>query len=163
MGGEPGSRSWALFGLLVATPLLAGACTGQTPRGSSAVTTVPSATASVVDVRSVAGYGKILVTKSGQSLYLFTADTPMRSNCTGYCAQTWPPLVLKGALHAGPGADPKLLSTGGHSQVFYAKHALYTYVYDTQAGMTTGEGVKTYGGTWLLVSPSGQAVTSTSH
>jgi predicted lipoprotein with Yx(FWY)xxD motif len=160
-------KTWAVLGVLAATPLTLSACNDQTPRGNSAVTTVPSPTASVVDVRALPGYGKVLVTDTGRALYLFSADPAMTRNCTGYCAQTWPPLVVKGAVRGGPGVNAKLLRTversGGEQQVFYAKHALYTYIHDAKPGMTTGERVKTYGGTWWLVSPSGRPVKSTSH
>jgi len=37
---------------------------------------------------------------------------------------------------------------------------LYTFVKDKAPGDVTGEGVKTFGGTWLAVSPSGVAVSA---
>jgi predicted lipoprotein with Yx(FWY)xxD motif len=160
-------KQWVVVGALALAPVVLSACNDQTLRGNSAITTVPSPNSSVVDVRTVPGYGEVLVTDQGKALYLFSADAPMSSNCTGYCVQSWPPLVAKGGARAGDGVDAKLLSTaqrsGGDLQVFYAKHALYTYIHDTKPGMTTGEGVKTYGGTWWLVSPSGHPVKSTSH
>ncbi len=151
---------------LTVTAVALSACGGQALQGNSAATTVPSPTASLVDVRSIPAYGRVLVTATGKTLYLFTADPPMTSSCTGSCVQAWPPLVVRGAVRAGSGADGKLLATsersGGERQVFYAKHALYTYIQDAKPGMATGEGIKTYGGTWWLVSPSGKPVTSTS-
>ncbi|HXW82500.1 MAG TPA: hypothetical protein VEJ84_23580 [Acidimicrobiales bacterium] len=131
--------------------------------GGSSVTTSASVTSGTVDVRSVKGYGKILVTSTGVSLYLLTSDPSGGSSCIGSCAIVWPPLIANGKLKAGPGVNPALLSTfsrsDGGKQVLYNKHALYTYEEDTGPGMVTGQGVETYGGIWWLVSPSGHAIT----
>jgi predicted lipoprotein with Yx(FWY)xxD motif len=131
--------------------------------GGSSVTTSASVTSGTVDVKSVKGYGKILVTSSGVSLYVLTSDPSGGSSCIGSCAIVWPPLIASGKLKAGPGVDPSLLSTfgrsGGGRQVLYDKHALYTYEEDTGPGMVTGQGVETYGGIWWLVSPNGHAIT----
>ncbi len=144
-------------------PALASACGGANYIGGSSVTTVPSVTSSTVEVRSVKGYGAILVTSSGTALYLLTSDPPGGSNCTGSCAVVWPPLVPGHRLKAGPGLKPSLLSSftrsDGVRQVLYNKHALYTYEEDSDPGMVTGQGVETYGGIWRLVSPDGQAIT----
>lgn len=139
------------------------ACGGGSYLGGSSVTTVDSVTSGTVDVRSVKGFGDVLVTSSGQSLYLLTSDPPGQSSCTGSCAVLWPPLVAGHQLKAGPGVKPSLLSSftrsNGVRQVMYNKHALYTYQEDPDPGMATGEGVETYGGIWWLVSPAGRAVT----
>lgn len=163
------SRRTLLSGLaLAAASGGLAACGSQPLAGGSAITTVPSPAASaVVDVRKVGTFGRVLVTRQGRALYLLTSDPRDTSNCTGYCAVVWPPLELKGKLQAGPGVKASLLSThqrsGGAAQVFYAGHALYTYQYDTSAGMATGEGVVSYGGTWWLVSPDGKPVQRTRH
>lgn len=162
-------RSWRLrwfarVGILAsATAIMSSSCGGTATLGSS-VTTVASASSATVSVKTVKGLGKILVTGDGRVLYLLTSDPSGSSNCIGSCAIVWPPLEVKGRLKAGPGVDPKLLSTikrrqGGGTQVLYDKHALYTYAQDTGPGMATGQGVQTYGGTWWVVSPTGRAVT----
>jgi predicted lipoprotein with Yx(FWY)xxD motif len=114
-------------------------------------------------VRYVKGYGRILVTASGRTLYLLTSDPPGGSKCTGSCGYVWPPLDASGRLVAGPGVEVSLLSSfkrsGGGDQVLYDKHALYTYEQDSGPGMVTGQGVPTYGGTWWVVSPNGRALT----
>lgn len=171
-GSKPpsASRARSLMAILAAAAAAAiglSACGDQALAAGSAVTTAASPAASVVDVHKLPGYGKVLVTGTGMSLYTFTKDPPMASDCKGYCVQAWPPLVVKGPVKAGPGAATKLLATaerpGGQDQVFYAKHALYTYIRDARPGMTVGEGVKNYGGTWWLVSPSGKPVTGPTH
>jgi predicted lipoprotein with Yx(FWY)xxD motif len=138
-------------------------CGSSNYLGGSSVTTVASVTSGTVDLRSVKGYGDVLVTSSGQSLYLLTSDPPGASSCVGSCAVVWPPLVAGHRLKAGPGVKAALLSSftrsDGVRQVLYNKHALYTYEEDSDPGMVTGQGVETYGGIWWLVSPDGQAIT----
>jgi len=126
------------------------------------VTTAASSTNGTVDERYVKGYGDILVTSAGYTLYLLSSDPPGTSTCVGSCAIVWPPLLASGEPRAGPGVNPKLLSSferpGGRRQVLYKDHPLYTYEEDTAPGMVTGEGVETYGGTWWVVSPAGTPV-----
>jgi predicted lipoprotein with Yx(FWY)xxD motif len=149
--------------LLAACPLLAAGCGGSSYLGGSSVTTVPSVTSGTVDVRSVKGYGDMLVTSSGSSLYLLTSDPTGGSSCTGSCAIVWPPLVAGHHLRAGAGVKASLLSSftrsDGVRQVLYNHHALYTYEEDSDPGMVSGQGVETYGGIWWLVSPDGHAIT----
>jgi predicted lipoprotein with Yx(FWY)xxD motif len=138
------------------------ACSSQNFIGGPSVTTVAVARSATVDVRYVHGFGKILVSGAGTTLYLLTSDPPGGSDCTGPCSLAWPPLEASGTLKAGPGVNPALLSSFGRSdggrQVLYNKHALYTFEEDTGPGMVTGQGVQTYGGTWWVVSPRGQGV-----
>jgi predicted lipoprotein with Yx(FWY)xxD motif len=149
--------------LLAACPLFMVACGGSNYFGGPSVTTVASVTSGTVEVRSAKGYGDILVTSSGVSLYLLTSDPPGGSSCIGSCAIVWPPLVAGHPLKAGPGVKAALLSSftrsDGVKQVLYNHHALYTYEEDSDPGMVTGQGVETYGGIWWLVSPAGQAIT----
>ena len=148
--------------LVAACPFVTTGC-GSTYLGGPSVTTVASVTSGTVDVRSVKGYGDVLVTSSGLSLYLLTSDPPGGSTCTGSCSIVWPPLVAGHPLKAGPGVKAALLSSftrsDGVKQVLYNHHALYTYEEDSDPGMVTGQGVETYGGIWWLVSPAGQAIT----
>ena len=98
--------------------------------GSSATGGAPAAAASVV-TKHVAGYGTVLATASGQTLYVLTADRPGESNCSGSCTLNWHPLILHGLPVAGPGVNARLLSTfrrgDGRTQVMYDGHPLYAY------------------------------------
>jgi predicted lipoprotein with Yx(FWY)xxD motif len=159
---RPG-RALAATMALAACPAALAACGSSDFVGGPSVTTVAVARSGTVDARYVSGFGRILVTGSGITLYLLTSDPPGGSNCTGPCSLSWPPLEVSGRMKAGPGIHPALLSSFGRSdggrQVLYDKHALYTFEEDTGPGMVSGQGVATYGGTWWVVSPSGQAVT----
>ena len=48
--------------------------------------------------------------------------------------------------------------TDGKRQVTYAGHPLYTFIGDTRAGQTTGEGLTDFGAAWYVVAPSGRAI-----
>jgi len=139
-------------------------CASSGPVGGTSVTTVDNASSATLDARLVKGYGKILVTSSGRTLYMLSVDPPGGSNCIGSCAIVWPALTAGGkTIKAGPGIDPTLVSSfkrsDGVRQVLYNKHALYTFEQDTGPGMLSGQGVTTYGGVWWVVSATGKAVT----
>jgi predicted lipoprotein with Yx(FWY)xxD motif len=107
-------------------------------------------------------YGRILVDGRGLTLYLFTRDATPKSRCYGDCAKAWPPLVTKGKPRAGKGAKASLVGSttrnGGRRQVTYDGHPVYRYVGDRKPGDVFCQDVNEFGGTWLIVSPSGAAV-----
>lgn len=161
----PGARerAWttAVVGAVLATVVLSACAGGSYSVNGASNTTVASSTNGTVDVRHVKGYGDILVTSGGYTLYLLSSDPPGSTSCVGSCAIVWPPLEVRGRLKAGAGVNRRLLSSferSGAHQVLYNHHALYTYEQDTGPGAVTGEGVETYGGIWWVVSPKGNAI-----
>ena len=110
-------------------------------------------------------FGKVLVTKSGMTLYLFMKDRSKRSSCYGQCATYWPPLIKKGALRAGTGVKANLLGTtkrkSGQRQVTYRGHPLYRFRLDKSAGSVAGQGQNRFGGKWWLLNAAGRAVKKT--
>jgi predicted lipoprotein with Yx(FWY)xxD motif len=137
--------------------LLAG-CGGSSSSGKPDPASASKATATVIE-KTVPGYGTVLAASSGKTLYVFSTDPAGGSHCSGSCATKWKPLTEQGKPTGGPGVNASLLSTfkrsDGTVQVLYNKRALYTY---TVPGATAGAGVTADGGTWYLVSPSGQAI-----
>lgn len=120
-----------------------------------------SASRSTLTVHS-SRLGKVLFDGRGFVLYAFTRDH-RRSACYGACAKAWPPYFApRGMLGAGPGVKRSLLSTikrkNGRRQVTYAGRPLYYYVGDTRAGQILCQNVVEYGGTWLILRPSGKLV-----
>lgn len=114
-----------------------------------------------ISVRS-SPYGKILVNGKGFTLYLWAKDKNNKSVCSGGCLAVWPFVLASGKPTAGSGVNAKLLATikvKGGSEVTYNKHPLYTFVSDVKAGTISGEGNKTFGAPWWLVSPAGNAIT----
>jgi predicted lipoprotein with Yx(FWY)xxD motif len=103
--------------------------------------------------------GTILVTSSGQTLYLDSADKPGHPACTAGCLSAWPPLKMSGTPKASGSAKASLLGTakiaGGVKQVTYNGHQLYTFASDTKSKPTSGEGVNGF----YVVSPSGSKIT----
>jgi predicted lipoprotein with Yx(FWY)xxD motif len=127
------------------------------PLASSSTTT----SGTVVSASSTK-LGKVLVTSSGRTLYLFAKDRNGKSACTGQCASFWPPLLTSGKPRAGAGTKASLLGTtkrsNGRLQVTYNHHPLYRFVKDKSKGQTNGEGVNAFGGVWDAVSPAGAKV-----
>jgi predicted lipoprotein with Yx(FWY)xxD motif len=68
----------------------------------------------------------------------------------------------RAALVAGAGVKRSLIGTttrsDGRRQVTYAGRPLYYYVGDRKPGRITCQDVAEYGGTWLVVRPSGKLV-----
>jgi predicted lipoprotein with Yx(FWY)xxD motif len=86
------------------------------------------------------GKGKALVDMKGMTLYTFDRDAAGKSNCNGTCAQNWPPLMA--AADAKASGDWSLVKRDdGSMQWAYKGKPLYTWVKDTKAGDTTGDGV----------------------
>ena len=107
-------------------------------------------------------FGKVLFDRRGFVLYAFTRDR-RRSACYGPCAKAWPPYFApKGTLSAGRGIKRSLLGTvkrkNGRRQVTYAGRPLYYYVGDTSPGAILCQNVVEYGGSWLILRPSGTLV-----
>jgi predicted lipoprotein with Yx(FWY)xxD motif len=106
-------------------------------------------------------YGKVLMSKGGKALYLFTKDGKGPSDCYGDCAVAWPPLLTKGKPVAGKGAIGRKLGTtkrtDGKRQVTYGGHPVYFYEHD-RPGVILCQDVFEFGGLWLLVKASGKAV-----
>jgi predicted lipoprotein with Yx(FWY)xxD motif len=107
-------------------------------------------------------FGKVLFDGRGFVLYAFTRDNG-RSACYGECAKAWPPYFApKGTLKVGAGLKRSLIGTvarkNGRRQVAYAGKPLYHYVGDSRPGQILCQNVFEYGGTWLIVRPSGKLV-----
>jgi predicted lipoprotein with Yx(FWY)xxD motif len=126
-----------------------------TPSPAASPTTTAAAAGTVVSSTNNPQYGAILVDAKGRTLYLFTPDDGTSTpQCTGSCAQTWPPLKASGTPHAQGGAKQSLLGVES-GQVTYNGHPLYLYAGDSAAGQTNGEGV---GAIWYVVSTAGDPV-----
>jgi predicted lipoprotein with Yx(FWY)xxD motif len=132
----------------------------------TAVTAAASGSAAArVNLRTTS-LGKILVNGQGRTLYLFVPDKNGKSSCYGSCAHYWPPLISTGKPTAGAGVKASMLGVttrkDGQHQVTYNGHPLYTYVGDSAAGKTSGEGLNLSGGLWWVLSSAGKAVKNTS-
>lgn len=151
----------AVVGALVAT----GLSLGGTSSGASTYRAAPGVAAKraapTVQARR-SSLGKILVDGRGRTLYLFEADRPNVSNCSGGCLTVWPALAAKGAPRAGRGVSAHKLGTirrrDGRRQVTYARHPLYYYVADARPGDVSGQALDQFGAEWYVLAPSGRKI-----
>jgi len=93
--------------------------------------------------------GKVLVSSSGMTLYIYDKDTPGKSNCAGMCAVAWPP------AKAAPGATARgdfapVTRADGARQWAYKRKPLYGYAGDEKPGDVVGDGI---GGDWHVAHP----------
>lgn len=106
-------------------------------------------------------FGRVVADRRGEALYLFERERGPKARCYGACASAWPPALTSGRPSAGAGAEASLLGTtrraDGKLQVTYAGHPLYYYVGDSPGTILCNDVVE-FGGTWLVVEPSGKAV-----
>jgi predicted lipoprotein with Yx(FWY)xxD motif len=106
-------------------------------------------------------YGDVLFGVADQAIYYFDKESGSKSECYGACAEAWPPVLTEGAPAAGGGAQPELLGTtqrdDGTTQVTYDGHPLYYYAHEGP-GEVTCHDVSEFGGLWLAVQPTGEAV-----
>jgi predicted lipoprotein with Yx(FWY)xxD motif len=109
--------------------------------------------------------GKVLTDARGHTLYLFEKDKNGMSSCNGACLAYWPAVRTAAKPRAGAGVRASLLGRtrrqDGRRQVTYAGHPLYTFVGDTKAGQTTGEGLTDFGAAWDAISPNGRSIEPT--
>lgn len=117
----------------------------------------------VVDVATVAKFGKILVDGAGLPLYYDTGDKPpTHFACTGACLVAWPPLVL-GEGQTKPLGGKGVTGLGvvkapAGKQVTWHGKPLYTFVRDSK-DKVLGQGI-VQDGTWYVVQPGASAASA---
>jgi len=106
----------------------------------------------VVNTRTVAGLGEVLVNEQGYTLYVFPPDNRQTVTCVDACARSWPPLMLPSAHmppEAGAGVNPAQLGSttdpAGGQVATYAGWPLYTYAGDVAPGQGNGQGLNLNG------------------
>lgn len=127
-------------------------------------TTASSASggASQVSTGMAKEVGEVLVDANGMTLYYFEKDQKGsgQSQCSGACAEAWPPLLTEGEPKAMSGAQSSMLGTiersDGTTQVTYAGWPLYTFVEDKAPGEDNGTDSKAFGASWYPLHPNGE-------
>jgi predicted lipoprotein with Yx(FWY)xxD motif len=100
----------------------------------------------------------IAVTPSGRPVYWLSGDGPGHYKCTSanQCFSFWPPVKVHSAhgLTKAPGIKGKLgtVRRGGFLQLTLGGHPLYNFSADSKRNTANGNGLKTFGGTWHVVS-----------
>ncbi len=110
----------------------------------------------------------IIVDSHGRTLYELRPETSHHLLCTSNaCFQFWPPLKV-GSAHAkltkATGIKGKLgiLHRAGFFQATLNGLPLYRYSGDSAAGQANGQGIKTFGGTWHVVTASSPKTSTSS-
>ncbi len=117
---------------------------------------------------SISGHGKhsVLVTSSGHAVYLLTGDSTSHPKCTSSdCLGDWPAVTGKSKKPTlGKGVKGKLTvwTHGKMHQLVLNGHPLYTFAEDSSMNSANGQGLKSFGGTWELLTASGAGYTSAS-
>lgn len=166
--------------LAAAIPLAAvglAACGSSSSGGNAAVTSGSSSStgSTGADMEStsfstanISGLGQVVVDGRGRTVYILTAPGKKNVACTDSsgCTAVWPDLPLPdgtSSATAGAGLMSSLLSaksSGGETYPTYNGYLMYEYVSDTGPGQATGQGIKSFGGTWWVLSPSGNPIKS---
>jgi predicted lipoprotein with Yx(FWY)xxD motif len=110
------------------------------------------------------GGEKIVVDAHGRTLYALSPETTHHLLCkSSECLSAWPPLTVhsrKGKLTAGPGVHGRLgilRRSDGMLQVTLGGLPLYRFSGDSGRGTANGEGIKSFGGTWHVISATTDA------
>jgi predicted lipoprotein with Yx(FWY)xxD motif len=131
----------------------------------SAKTTHPRVAAGTAVSVKQTPLGKTLVDATGRTLYLFQADKPNVSTLSSAGLAVWPGFTSNRTPRAEGGANAAQIGTitgpNGSKLVTYNGHPLYYYVGDQVPGSTRGQGLNQFGALWYVLSPRGNAVTST--
>ena len=108
---------------------------------------------------------RVLVNSSGMPVYMLTGDSKSHPKCTSsQCLSAWPAVTTKAKKPAlGKGVSGKVgVWRHNHiNQVTLNGHPLYTYAADS-AGSASGEGLKSFGGTWWLLTAHGSEMANSS-
>lgn len=163
---RPGRRHGATAtGIAVALGVSALALGPLAP--ASAASSRPRKAPPFLEAVAVPGYGTVLASSKGFSLYALSSERGSKQACSGACLSVWPPVLVGSkvktvSLGAGVtghigfvqrGATKKQVTLNGYPLFFFAK--------DTGPRQSHGEGIAAFGGTWTLVRPSAKTPAAT--
>jgi predicted lipoprotein with Yx(FWY)xxD motif len=162
-----------VVGVMVVLAGLVAGCGGGSPSSTGGVqgATKTKSAGSAFSTAKVSGVGTVLVDGQGRTVYILTSSGQKNVPCTDAsgCTKVWPDLPLpsgKSAAKAGMGLKASLLGTrklsDGETYPTYNGYLMYEYTGDSGPGQANGEGIKSFGGIWYALTPSGQPVKSKS-
>jgi predicted lipoprotein with Yx(FWY)xxD motif len=143
----------------------------QTTSGVAGAKHSSATPSTMFSTAKVSGVGTVLVDGRGRTVYILTTGGHTNVPCTDSsgCTKLWPDLPLSSGTSkakAGMGIKASLLGTkklsDGETYPTYNGWLMYEYTGDSGSGQANGEGIKSFGGTWYVLNPSGQPVKSKS-
>jgi len=162
------SRSITVAATLAA---IAGGAAATAAQSAGAATAHPASAAAlkVESVQVTTGTSnashKVLVTSAGMPVYILTGDSKSHPKCTAsQCLSAWPAVTsktMKPALGKGVKGKVAVWHHNKMNQLTLNGHPLYTYAADS-AGSASGQGLKSFGGTWWLLTSSGSVMANSS-
>jgi predicted lipoprotein with Yx(FWY)xxD motif len=140
------------------TTLLAGLAAGALATG---VALAASPQRVVGEAHNATLQRTIVVDVHGRALYVLHPETVHHLLCRSRsCLALWPPLTVRSSnvrLEAGHGVEGRLAllhRSDGKLQVTLRGLPLYRYAGDSSAGEANGQGIRSFGGTWHVLSPT---------
>jgi predicted lipoprotein with Yx(FWY)xxD motif len=110
---------------------------------------------------------QVVVNSQGRTLYALSPETRSHLLCkSSECLKFWPPVTapsFKTKLKAASGVQGRLgilRRSNGTLQVTLRGLPLYRFVKDHGKGEANGQGIKSFGGTWHVVSASSATSTT---
>jgi predicted lipoprotein with Yx(FWY)xxD motif len=100
---------------------------------------------------------KVLGAPNGRTLYRLSPETSRHLLCSSaQCLNFWPPLTVKSKttkvkLPAGVKGKVGYLKRGKRFQVTLKGRPLYMFSGDSAAGQASGQNIKGFGGTWMVL------------
>ena len=156
----------AVLAVLAVSAMFALSACGSSANSTSSGSKAGSAASYTVSAAPVSPVGTVLVNGQGRTLYLLSSEAGGKLTCTdgNGCTKVWPDTELPTGVTQGitaGGVTSSLLSTvkapGGKLYLTYGPNhwPLYTYSGDSRPGQARGQGIRSFGGTWSAISPSG--------
>jgi predicted lipoprotein with Yx(FWY)xxD motif len=153
----------ALLAVAAAAVVLAACGSSGTSSTSTGAGAGSPAGAGAGSLKTAAVGGVTVLTGAGGfTLYSFAPDTPVKSNCNGTCAQSWPPVQGPARASGVAGTFGTIKRSDGSVQATFDGHPLYTFAGDTAPGQARGNGLNAAGGVWHEVATSGTAAAGSS-
>jgi predicted lipoprotein with Yx(FWY)xxD motif len=110
--------------------------------------------AAVTNQQGMTTHEAIVIGLKKRAMYSLTGDSKSNPKCTAknHCFSFWPPVTVangkKPTKAAGIKGKLSIWKRNGFSQVLLSGHPLYYFYLDNAPAHATGEGIKTFGGTW---------------